>query len=329
MADTTVYGDISPRSAAYASKQFLKRGMPFLVLEKFGQTYPIPSKSTKVGKWRRYNALDASPKTLTEGVTPSASKLTASDVTATLDQYGDRLEISDVIMDTHEDPVLQQSIDILGEQAAEMVEEMRYGVIKAGTSVDYANGSSRSDVNTTLTLGQQRRILRGLKSQRARKITNVIKSTPDYATQPVAASYIALCHTDCEAAIRDMAGFVPVEKYGQIPPWESEIGKVEDVRYVASQVFQPFADAGGTAGDMISTSGSQADVYPILYIGRDAYGIVPLKGKLAVTPMVVNPKPSDSDPLAQRGHVGWKSMQTAVILNDAWLVRGEVAVEAS
>jgi hypothetical protein len=44
--------------------------------------------------------------------------------------------------------------------------------------------------------------------------------------------------------------------------------------------------------------------------------------------MVVNAKPSDSDPLAQRSHVGWKSMQTCVILNDLWLVIVEAAVVA-
>ena len=37
---------------------------------------------------------------------------------------------------------------------------------------------------------------------------------------------------------------------------------------------------------------------------------------------------SDSDPLAQRGHVGWKTMQTAVILNDAWMIRLECAATA-
>jgi N4-gp56 family major capsid protein len=44
--------------------------------------------------------------------------------------------------------------------------------------------------------------------------------------------------------------------------------------------------------------------------------------------MVVNPKPSDSDPLAQRGHVSWKGMQTAVVLNDAFMIRCEVAARA-
>ena len=31
-----VYGDVSPRTAAYASVEFLKRGMPYLLIEKFG-----------------------------------------------------------------------------------------------------------------------------------------------------------------------------------------------------------------------------------------------------------------------------------------------------
>ena len=32
----TTYGDISPRTAAYAAVELLKRAMPYLCLEKFG-----------------------------------------------------------------------------------------------------------------------------------------------------------------------------------------------------------------------------------------------------------------------------------------------------
>ena len=121
---------------------------------------------------------------------------------------------------------------------------------------------------------------------------------------------------------------MPVEKYGTLTPYENELGKCEDVRYLSSTIFEPWADAGGAKGTMLSTSGTSADVYPVLYLARDAYGIVALKGMWAITPMVVNPKPSDSDPLAQRGHCGWKAMQTAVILNDLWMIRGEVGATA-
>jgi N4-gp56 family major capsid protein len=322
---TTTYGDISPRTAAYAQKELLKRGIPYLVLEKFGQPTTLPSNSTKVTKWRRYSALPTTPVALTEGVTPGSQTLTVTDVTAQLQQYGDIVTITDVVMDTHEDPTLQEATNVLGEQAAQMIEKMRFGILKAGTNVLYANGSSRSAVNTPISITLQRRATRALKRQNARFITSVVRSTPAYATENVAPGYVALVHPDLEGDVRAMSGFVPAEKYGSLSPWENELGKVEDVRYLTSTIFEPWADAGGTKGAMLSTTGTSADVYPVLYLARDAYGIVALKGMFALTPMVVNPKPSDSDPLAQRGHVGWKAMQTAAILNDAWLVRGEVA----
>ncbi len=325
---TTNYGDISPRTAAFTAVEMLKRGLPYLILEKFGQAKIVPENSTKVVTFRRYNSLDATPTPLTEGVTPSAKQLTATDVNATLAQYGDRVTISDVVADTHEDPVLQEAAEILGEQAAEMIETARYNMLKAGVNVYYSNGTSRTDVNTPLTLSMQRKITRALKRQNARKVTRVVRSSPDYGTQAVAPAYVAVCHPDLENDIRNMSGFTPVEQYGQITPYEAEIGKVEDVRYLSTTIVEPWADAGGAKGAMLTTTGTNADVYPVLFFGRDAFGIVALKGVGAVAPLVVNPKPSDSDPLAQRGHVGWKAMQTAVILNDAWMVRAEVAATA-
>lgn len=325
---TTAYGDISPRTAAYAAKELLKRGFPFLVIEKFGQAKPLPGNNSKVMKFRRYEALPNTPATLTEGVTPGSTTLTYTDITCTLSQYGDRIVITDVVEDTHEDPVLQEAVELLGEQAAQMIEKMRFGVLKAGTNVLYANGSARNAVNTALTLAVHRRAVRTLKRQNARPITSIVRSTPSYGTENVSPGFVALIHPDCEGDIRGLTGFVPAEKYGALSPWENELGKLEDVRFVMSTIFEPFADAGGAKGAMLSTTGTSADVYPILYLGRDAYGIVALKGMYAVTPMVVNAKPSDSDPMAQRSHASWKTMQTAVILNDAWMVRVEVAATA-
>lgn len=324
----TAYGDISPRTAAYAEKELLKRGLPFLVLEKFGQAKTLPEHNSKVIKFRRYSALPTTPVALTEGVTPAGQTLNSADITATLSQYGDKTTITDVILDTHEDPVLNEALALIGEQASQMIEKMRFGVLKAGTNVLYANGSARNAVNTAISVTLQRRAVRALKRQNARFITSIVRSTPSYGTENVAPGFVALIHPDCETDVRAMAGFTPAEKYGSITPWENELGKVDDVRYLSSTIFEPWVDAGGAKGTMLSTSGTSADVYPVLYLARDAYGIVALKGMFAVTPMVVNPKPSDSDPLAQRGHVSWKAMQTAVILNDAFMVRGEVAATA-
>jgi N4-gp56 family major capsid protein len=126
-----------------------------------------------------------------------------------------------------------------------------------------------------------------------------------------------------------MTGFKPVADYGShTSPFEGEIGSVEQVRYLSSTVFEPWLGEGGAVSSAFRRTGSNADVYPILYFARDAFGIVPLKGKSSMTPMVVNPKPSAGDPLAQRGTVGWKLWHGTVILQDAFMVRLEVACSA-
>jgi N4-gp56 family major capsid protein len=44
--------------------------------------------------------------------------------------------------------------------------------------------------------------------------------------------------------------------------------------------------------------------------------------------MVVQPKATNTDPLAQRGTIGWKVWNATVILQDAFMVRAEVAATA-
>jgi len=344
---TTTYGDISPAVAAYSVVRMLKRAMPYLQLEKFGQTYPLPTNSTQTAKFRRYFMTGATGSAgsgtgdfniplattpLTEGVTPTGSTLSNADYTVTLAQYGDFIEITDVIMDTHTDNVLQQATDILGEQAAVTVETLRFNVLKAGTNVYYAsNAANRAAIDEAITLADQRRVTTGLNRQNAKKISQVVASTPDFNTKSVEAAYMAVCHPDLETDIRSMAGFKPVADYGpHTTPFEGEIGSVEQVRYMTSTVLAAWADAGGTAATngLRSTTGTSADIYPVLFFGRDAFGIVPLKGKSAMTPMVVNPKPQAGDPLAQRGTVGWKLYTATVILQEAFMARLEVGATA-
>jgi N4-gp56 family major capsid protein len=119
-------------------------------------------------RFRRYNALPNNPVTLSEGVTPASQQMNVTDVQATLQQYGGLTTISDVILDTHEDQTLQEAVSLLGEQAAQMIEKMRYGVLRAGTNVIFANGASHGAVNTAISITLQRRAVRALKRQNGR-----------------------------------------------------------------------------------------------------------------------------------------------------------------
>lgn len=351
MSAVTTYGDISPAVAAYSVVRMLKRAMPYLHIEKFGQTYPLPTNSTNTAKFRRYFLQGAAgaagpdngggtngagtafyiplaTQPLVEGVTPEGGLLATQDYTITLQQYGNYVTITDVIEDTHTDPVLQQATDALGEQAAVTVETLRFNVLKAGTNVWYANlVAARADIVTAISLADQRRVTTGLNRQNAKKISSVIASTPAFNTKSVEAAYMAICHPDLETDLRSLPGFKVVADYGpHTTPFEGEIGSCEQVRYLTSTVFAPFLNAGGAVGStgLRSTGGTDIDVYPILIFGRDAFGMVPLKGKSAMTPMVVNPKPVSGDPLAQRGTVGWKLWNGTIILQDAFMARLEV-----
>ena len=323
---TLTYGDISPRTAAFAIAELLIRAQPHLVLERFGQAYPIPERNSKVAKFRRYEALALATTPLTEGVTPTGKTLTSTDVNATLSQYGDFVTISDVIADTHEDPVFQQAQQILAEQAAQTIETIRYNVVKAGTNVFYSDGTTRVQVASKITTTLQRKVTRTLLRQNARPFTSVIKSTPSYGTENVEAAFVALTHSDVENDIRGMTGFINTKDYGTATPWENEIGAVDNVRYLRSTIFTPFLGAGVVVGatGLIADDATNIDVYPVIYLAMDAFGIVPLKGLNSITPTVLNPKPTPSDPLGQRGYVSWKTMQTSVILNDAFMARLEV-----
>jgi len=330
MAQTT-YGDISPAVAASAAVEMLKRGQPHLVIQQFGQSKPLGKNQTNTQKFRRYERLAAATTPVVEGVTPSGSTPTKTDYTATLSQYLDYLELTDVIADLHTDPVLQEYSAMIGEQAALTVEMVAFGIIKAGTTLYRANGSARTDINTPLTLNLQRKVIRGFKRQFARPFTSKISSSANFNTENVLPSYIGLIHPDLETTVRGLQGFKDVVDYGGTSKYESELGAVENVRYISSTVFEAWADGGGAkAGSgttMISTTGTSADVYPVIYLAPDAFGVVPLKGSNAITPMVLNPNvPRGGDPGGQRGSVAWKTYFTAVILQQAWIGRAEVAV---
>lgn len=327
---TTTYGDINQRTAGYAAADMLRHAEPVTVLSKMGMTKPMPKNKAEKMVFRRPIPLAPATQPVTEGVTPTAQKVKYEDVEVTLKQYGRPIEITDKVTDLSEDPVLATATMLAGEQAGSTIEQVLYGVLKAGTNVIYANGSARNAVNTPITLNKQRAATRVLAAQKARKITRVMNSSPAYGVSAVEAAYVAVGHTDLESDIRGLAGFVPTAKYGsrQLIS-EHEIGTVESVRYVLSPDLAPWADAGGAKGSMVSTTGTSADVYPILIFGQDAFGQVPLKGKEAITPYVLQPgTPSKSDPMAQRGYVSWKTWYAAVILNDLWMCRIEVAVSA-
>lgn len=336
MVSPVVTGDtgVTQRTNTFAAVTMLAHAIPVTILDKLATPYKLPKNKGKVVAFRRLDPFTAATSPMVEGVTPTGRKITFTDISVTMKQYGDYSTYTDQVEDFHEDDIGAQISIAHGENAGRTVEALLWGVLRAGTSIFYANGSARTDVNTPITKAKQQAVIRALKNQKAMKHTSILSGSPDFGTTPVEAAFIAVTHTDVEADIRALPGFRPTSEYGTMRTVsEHEIGVVDDVRYILSPDLSPFTDGGGAkagaAGTMVSTTGTSADVYPVIYMGKEAFHSVSLRGKEAITVLTRKPGTAqEGDPLGQRGSYGWKLYHASKITNEAWIQRLEVAVTA-
>jgi N4-gp56 family major capsid protein len=328
-----------------AEREMLKHAMPIKVLSTFGTQKPIPQNKTDTVVFRRALPIDAgtngAPNITTsnylmqEGVTPGSRTITYQDVQVTLQQYGVLMKLSSKAEAMYEDDIPGDMIKLVGEHMASIEELISYGVVRGGTNVVFANGTVRTAVNTAITLNKLRQAARQLESAHAQLVTEKLASSVNFGTAPIEPGYLVFIHTDMEADFRNLSSFVPVARYGsQKPVHEREVGTVERFRIVTSPYFRPFLSAGGTitAGTFLSnggTTGTTADVYPIMVVAQEAWGQVSLKGMNAIQPIYLPAKQiTHANPMGQFGYVGANFYKNAVRLNENWMVRIEAAASA-
>jgi N4-gp56 family major capsid protein len=270
---------------------------------------------------------------LTEGVTPSSDTITPVDITVQLQQYGMLYSFTDQTFDLYEDDIPQAISKQLGARMGMLQEMIDYSALKACTNKFYGGGgSTRASVNKAIDLNILRKAARNLYLNHADMVTEIIKPSPNYDTRAVPAAYIVAVSTDVLADIRDLPGFVPAEKYGNMKPVHiMEKGACEEFRFVVSPELVPIQDAGapvGTTG-LVSTSGSNVDVYPCIVCGQEAWGKLALRGTKGFQPYYHPVDKADkSDALAQRGYSGAKMYAASTILNNGWMAVLEVGVTA-
>lgn len=326
------YGDISPRVGQFAVANFLVYAVPDLILERFAMSTAVPKNKGQVIKWRRPIPFTVATEQLVEGVTPAPKGFAYEDVSSVIAQYGDWIQYTDVIMDTHEDDNLKAMTQLAGEQAAQTKERILWNMMLGGTNVIYSGtATSRATVVAPLDAGDLQLAQRTLKVAMAKPITKMLTASAGIATAPVAPAYIAVGHTALEQDLRNIPGFLPREQYSQTSSLLSpyEIGKYQDIRFILAPHMTNFPGAGGSSTSVLNTGG-KADVYPLVIFGQDAFAATPLKGMDSANIGVKNPKMAvgDTDPLGQRGYVAWKFWYAAARLNEAWIVRIETAVSA-
>jgi N4-gp56 family major capsid protein len=341
------YSSVPSRNLIMAEREMLKHAEPIKVISGFGQNKPVPQNKTDTVVFRRALPIDAASNgapsitasnyLLQEGVTPGARTINYQDVQVTLQQYGVLMKLSNKAESLYEDDIPGDMIKLVGEHMGSIEELISYGVVRGGTNVVYANGSQRTDITTVMQLPKLRQVARVIEAAHGKHITSRLAAGVNFGTSAVQAAYLVFIHTDLESDARDLAGFVPLAKYGSMKPvHEREIGSVEQFRFVTSPYFKPFLQAGAVAaaGTVLSnglpSSGANAsDVYPVMVVAQDAWGQVALKGMDAIDPTYLPAKQkTHANPMGMFGYVGANFWKNAVRTNENWMVRLEVAAKA-
>ncbi len=321
MANTTVT-QVSHAVNNFYDRSMLKAARPLLLHTKWGQVKDIPAKNTNVIKFRRYELLSANTTALTEGVTPSGTQLSITDVTGTVAQYGDYVTLTDWLQMTTLDPVLTETADILGQQAGNSLDQICRDVVIAGSTVQYAStATARTEVSASMKLTRQevREAVRTLQNNDAMKITRMVNPSTGFNTSPINAAYIGIISENTLYDLKNEAGWVPVEEYAsQKDVMEGEVGKMDDVRFVMTTNAKIFSSGG--AGSI--------DVHGTLIMGQEYYGISRISGEALKN--IIKPLGSagTADPLDQRSTSGWKATFVATRLNENFAVRIEHAVSS-
>ena len=335
-----LYGDLSTEDALTIQSKMLPVAKKNLTFARFAQKDTKGRNDGNVMRHRRYKKFPLNDTPLGEGVTPDFDQLESEVISTTIRQYGRYVPVTDLMELLGQDPYVSIITERQAQQAAEVIDLLCYKTFRNPANTIYAGGAaitSRAAVNNVVSTADLDRAIRHLEGLDAEKLTEMLAATPDVSTQPLRPSYVAICHPILRYDLEQLSGFVPVEQYANSSQaMDFEIGSYKGVRFLVTTQAVAFdrngdnsLGAGAAWTSLVEdASGSYAEVYPIVIFAKDAVGTATIGGMDSIVPKVVRPTPSGTDPLGQRGTVGYTFMHSQLILNEDWIITIESGVSA-
>lgn len=233
----------------------------------------------------RYKRMYVPVTTLTEGSTPTQSSFTLEEVTVTLDQWGDYLEITDVAQLTVKHPLMTQCQELLADNAARVMDREITIVLLAGTNVQYGDGSvtTRATVTSAMkisnpVIGQVRVTMVGNGAPPRGGPSGDARQTPASGNFQNGLNYVAIAGPQVIQDVMDpstsFGTWVSAATYNNAKQlYAAEAGTWLGIRFVETNFIPKFvrlgnattaaaagADAGGITGMTLAVgSGSLAN----------------------------------------------------------------------
>lgn len=299
--NVTTSSGMTVEMKTFYDKNLIRLAKANLVHDQFAQKRNIPKNGGKEIEFRQYSPLPKATTPLTEGVTPDGNTLTTTSKTATIEQYGDYVTLSDLLIMTAIDNNIVEATNVLGDQAGRTLDTITRDALAAGTNVIYAGGkTSRKALTSDDTL------VPILFEQAATQLK--ANNTPT-----IEGSYVAIIHPYTSYDLRTSDEWIDVHKYADPDKiFNGEIGKLGNIRFVESTEAKIWKD---------DTCPEGMAVFSTLVIGANAYATTNVEGGGLET--IVKQLGAGEDALNQRATVGWKASKVSEILVEPYMVRVE------
>lgn len=271
MAQVNSSGTFQADIENYIAEKTLPLVQRQLVAYQFGEQLRLPKQRGTTYTASRYDRVNLPFAPLSEGVPPVGEAMSLVQVSATAQQWGDTITVTDVADFTIKHPLFAKAIDLIAMQMSETLERNTFNNLLAGTTINYVNSrGARASLQSTdvlnpteinrafgalVTIGAP--MFNGQNEEDA-KIT---------AGKPTQASkdprgmehYVSIIHPLVEQDMRANSQVLTAWSYSDINRlYNNELGTWGAMRFCRSNMVPSFTGVAAVSGTASASGGSLA-----------------------------------------------------------------------
>ena len=303
MAAQTTSGLSGEVKTFYESK-FLERAKYQMLHGEGAQKNTHPAGEGKTIQWNRYDPLATVTTALTEGSNPSEVALTASQVTASLAEYGNVIKISKLLKLTSIDADATEKVSLMGQNMGETIDDLDKAALYAGATAQLGGGKSAlTDIAATDTFSadEVRKAVRTLQVNKAMKYADGF--------------YIGKIGPYTEYDLKGDTTWVNSKVYSDVKKlYNGEVGALYGVRFVNVTAQK--------------SESSTVTVYSNFIHGANAFAKYDLSKDVPKLYIKVPTVSDTSNPTDRYSTIGWAGSYVAKALISSWIINVKTGATA-
>lgn len=288
-------GTLTQLMQTYYDKLFIDMVKRVSIFEQGAQNRPLPQGNGKVVYFQRYTPLALISSAIsTEGDNPNAVCLSATNVSATVAEYGSYTKISKLLSLTAIDPKMKGAVEVLGTNAGESRDYLIRLEHDNGTAQLASAKSLISDIasSDTFDADEVRLAVKNLKIQKASRFDD--------------GYFLGKTHPYGSYSLMGDSTWVNAHTYKDGENlYKGELGKLHGVRFIE--------------GSEATSTSSTVTVYNSYIHGKNAIALTDLDGDTKKV-YVKNPGVNSTDnPIDRFSTVGWALSMAVKVLDANWI----------